>query len=284
MAMPAREAVNDTSPSAACVQLALLRRSSAARRFQLVRSLSRSVIELSRRAARGPSGAGEVRRFISLNYGAALAHEMRLKAEGEKEDFVAAPDLLAALVPVIDLFERLGINYYLGGSVASSSHGVPRTTLDVDLVADIRDEQAAAIVSGLQDEYYVDDVAARRALAHRSSFNLIHLATMLKVDVFIPKQTAHQAEALRRATPHQLEEAAGARLFRLAAAEDVVLTKLEWFRKGGEVSERQWGDILGVIRVQAEALDRDYLSRWAPQLGVYDLLEKALDEADTLSL
>jgi hypothetical protein len=283
MTTPAREAINDTSPEAARVQLGLLRRASAARRFHLVRSLSRTVIELSRRVARGPSGAGRVRHFISINYGAALASELRLKAEGENEDFMTAPDLLAALTPVVDLFEGLGINHYLGGSVASSSHGVPRTTLDVDLVADILDGQVAAIVSGLQEDYYVDDLAVRRALTHRSSFNLIHLATMLKVDVFIPKRTPHQAEALRRAAAHRLEEAAGARFFRLASAEDVVLAKLEWYRKGGEVSERQWGDVLGVIRVQAEALDRDYLSRWAQQLGVGDLLKKALDEADTLS-
>jgi hypothetical protein len=289
MSTPTLEAANDTAPDAARVQLALLSRSSAARRFQLLRSLSRSVIEMSRRALREPVDRGQrALRFVALNYGPELAAGLKRRQEsqtfGKERNPMAAPDLLAALVPVVDLFERLGVSYYLGGSVASSSHGVPRTTLDVDLVADIRDEQVGEVVSSLQDEYYVDDLAVRRALARRSSFNLIHLATMLKVDVFIPKQTPHQAEALRRAVAHRLEESEGTRLFRLASAEDTVLAKLDWYRRGGEVSERQWGDVVGVVRVQAQALDRDYLARWARQLGVADLLERALREADDIKV
>jgi hypothetical protein len=94
-------------------------------------------------------------------------------------------ELRAALDPVADAFEALGISYRVGGSVASSALGVARTTLDIDLVADLRASHVALLVERLQDEYYVDADVIRDAIQRRSSFNVIHLATMVKVDVFV---------------------------------------------------------------------------------------------------
>ncbi|MEM1042498.1 MAG: hypothetical protein AAGI91_07690 [Bacteroidota bacterium] len=188
-----------------------------------------------------------------------------------------APDLLNALRPVIAAFERLGVAYFVGGSVASSAYGLPRTTLDVDLVADLKTVHVEPFVQALEADYYVSASMIGEALAQRSSFNVIHFATMLKLDVFVLGATAYDQEAFRRA--QALHAPAKALPAVLAAAEDVVLHKLLWYRMGDEVSERQWGDVLGVLKVQGEALDATYLRRWAASLGVSDLLARALGEA-----
>jgi hypothetical protein len=187
-------------------------------------------------------------------------------------------DLLAALEPVVAVFDRLGIDYQLGGSVASSVYGMARATMDVDLVAAVAPEHVEPIVAALATDYYVDDGMIREAIAHRSSFNLIHQPTMLKVDVFLPKARAYDRQALARRVRDRLEDSPGAREFYFATAEDVVLAKLEWFDRGGRSSERQWNDILGVLRVQGEAIDVDYLRRWAADLALEELLARALRE------
>lgn len=186
-------------------------------------------------------------------------------------------ELLQALTPVADVLERLGIGYHIGGSVASSTMGVMRTTLDVDLVADIRAGHAEQIARALSDAYYVDADMIEDAVRQQRSFNLIHLGTMFKIDVFVLKSRAFDQTAFTRAHLDTLPE--GSRRFPFASAEDVVLNKLEWFRQGGEVSERQWNDIMGVLRVQSTLLDLEYLHHWAGELGVEDLLVRAVDES-----
>jgi hypothetical protein len=133
-------------------------------------------------------------------------------------------------------------------------------------------------VAHLGDTYYVDEVRVRAAVEARRSFNLIHLSTMFKVDVFVSKRRPFDREALHRAHPESLDDAPEARRFRVATAEDAILAKLEWFRAGGEVSERQWSDVVGVLTMGA-TIDREYLARWATALGLSDLLARALDES-----
>ncbi len=191
-----------------------------------------------------------------------------------------APEIVAALAPVVEALEELGVAYHIGGSVASSFHGIPRLTLDVDIVADLRLEHVLPLVKQLEDEYYIDADAVRDAIRRRSSFNAIHLDTMLKVDVFIPKTRAFDQEELRRTRQEVL--AIGTRPFYMASPEGTILNKLEWYRMGGEVSDRQWNDILGVLKVQGTTLDMAYVQRWAKTLQVTDLLERALVEAGML--
>jgi hypothetical protein len=188
-----------------------------------------------------------------------------------------ADDVGDALAPVTAALDALGVAYYVGGSMASSVHGLPRTSIDVDLVAALREAHVSAFALRLCADYYLDEDRVRDAVRRRRSFNLIHLASMLKIDVFVAKERAFDDEALRRAQPGPLPGASGA-AFRLASPEDILLAKLEWFRAGGETSERQWNDVLGLLRVQGERLDRDYLSRFAAALGVADLLERARGE------
>ncbi|MDQ2715725.1 MAG: hypothetical protein M3Z08_12525 [Chloroflexota bacterium] len=187
------------------------------------------------------------------------------------------PDILAAVTPLIQVFEQLGIPYYIGGSVASSTHGIPRLTLDVDLAADIQTKQVNNLVMLLQSMYYIDGDMIRDAIRHHSSFNIIHLDTMLKIDVFLSKARLFDQETQRRVQQKTL--AGSDRPFYMASPEDVILNKLEWYKMSQGVSDRQWNDILGVLKLKGTTLDFTYLRTWAAHLAVTDLLERAFIEA-----
>ena len=186
--------------------------------------------------------------------------------------------LAAALGPVAAAFETIGVDYYLAGSVASSMFGVARATADLDVVARLRRAHVPQLVERLRDTYYIDEDTAIDAIDRRSMFNVIHEPTMLKVDIYIVA-TEFDESALARHQRESLEpDADDAQEFAVATAEDVVVHKLRWYRDGGEVSDRQWSDILGVLRMQ-RALDHAHMRHWAERLGVADLLERAVSEA-----
>ena len=190
-----------------------------------------------------------------------------------------ATDAVAILTPVVEAFERIGIAYYVGGSVAAVAHGLGRSTLDVDVVADITPAQVQPLADAPRDEFYLDEQAIQDAIRRHASFNLIHLTSPYKVDVFLLKTRPFDAEAARRARRETLDEDDTAQAFNVASPEDLILAKLEWYRLGGGISDRQWTDILAVMKIQAPTLDLAYLRRWAPELAVADLLERALDDA-----
>jgi hypothetical protein len=158
---------------------------------------------------------------------------------------VTTPDILTAIAPVIDAFERLSVPYSVAGSVASSAHGVARSTLDIHLVADLRDQHVRTTSTATPH--------GTRCAGGRP----------------------FDQESFRSRSDAMLEEQAGARGYAMDSPEDTILHKLEWYRAGGEVSERQWNDVIGVVEIQGSALDLDYLRRWAARLGVLDLLERA---------
>lgn len=189
------------------------------------------------------------------------------------------PDILAALDPVVKAFEKIGVSYYLSGSVASSAYGIARATLDVDLVADLSVQHVNSLTEMLKSDYYIDKEMILDAIKRHSSFNLIHLETMLKVDIFIIKDRPYDGVAFQRKRKDTLDEEQGADEFYFASPEDIILNKLEWFQMGGKVSERQWHDVLGIMKVQRELMDKEYLRRWATELGISDLLEQAFRDA-----
>jgi hypothetical protein len=154
-----------------------------------------------------------------------------------------------------------------------------RTTLAVDMVAELEPGHVAPFVAGLADRFYVDEVSVREAVKGRTSFNLFHLETMVKVDVFLPKERPFDRQQLARRIAERVNPDSTDALW-ILTAEDVILAKLDWFRMGGEASERQWRDVLGVMKTQGDRLDVNYLLQWAEQLRARDLLEQALDEAD----
>lgn len=179
---------------------------------------------------------------------------------------------------VTQTLEGLGIPYAVGGSLASSLHGVMRSTLDVDIVADMHFEHIPPLVAALSKEFYADDEMMRDAIEHHSSFNLIHYETAFKVDIFIRKTRAFDQMQLERRKTSVIATDPEQSVY-VVSPEDIILAKLEWYRMGGEVSDRQWRDILGVMKTRAEDLDLDYLRKWAVDLKVSDLLERALNEA-----
>ena len=184
----------------------------------------------------------------------------------------------AALAPVVTVLEALDVVYYIGGSVASMAHSEHRETADVDIVADLRPEHVPPLVNKLADGFYVDEQAIGQAIRRHESFNVFHLNTMYKVDVFPLKPGAYDQVAAARRQRETVATEPALDAF-VASPEDVVLAKLRWFRLGGDVSDRQWRDITGVLKVQVFDLDFDYLQRWALELGVSDLLERALQDA-----
>lgn len=185
------------------------------------------------------------------------------------------PDLLVALAPVLDALVRLGVRHFVGGSIASSAHGIPRASIDADVVAELLPAHAAPLAAALRSAYYVPEQRLEEAIASRASFNLIHLQSMVKVDVFVSRDRPFDRRALDRVRPAPLEGGGG---IPVSSPEDTVLAKLEWFRRGGEVSERQWTDVVGILRAGGN-LDEGYLREGARDIDVTDLLHRALDEA-----
>lgn len=179
---------------------------------------------------------------------------------------------------VIAVLEELQIDYVIGGSLASSAYGSYRATLDSDLVADLGQEDIADLVERLESDFYVSTDAAIDAVRRRSSFNLIHLQTSYKVDIFVSKQRTFDQNQIRRGL-RRILGSDPPRTAIFSSAEDIILAKLEWYRLGDEVSDRQWNDVLGILRVQGDRLDRTYLREMAFDLGIQDLLERAESEA-----
>src|SRR5262245_35757734 len=189
------------------------------------------------------------------------------------------PDAIRVSLIVTRILEEHGVPYLIGGSVARSIHGEPRLTNDIDLVADIREEQISPLVAALESDFYVDDRAIRRAIRERRSFNILYLETMYKVDIFIPRGDEWSHEQMRLREGKHLVDGDDSTVRLISNPETTVLQKLWWFRRGNEVSDQQWRDVLGVLKVKANRLDYDYLKHWAARLAVSDLLEKAFDDA-----
>lgn len=187
-------------------------------------------------------------------------------------------EALAVTRQVIGALEHLGVPYVVGGSIASSIYGKPRATQDVDVIADLRAEHIAPLVAALRVDFYLDEAAIRDAVQRRSTFNVIHLLTFFKVDVFVAKDDAITATELARARPYVPPEAPHA-AFAVASPEDVIVQKLYWYRLGDHVSERQWTDAMNVLFVRGKVLDLQYMHDLAGNLGVDDLLARALRQA-----
>jgi len=186
---------------------------------------------------------------------------------------------LDALLPVLTILDRGEVPYYVGGSVCSSVLGIPRATIDVDVVADLKSRHVSALVEGLKDGYYVDSEMIHDAISRKASFNLIHLATMVKVDVFVLKSGAFDRSAFERRQSLPLGTGQDYLEIPMASPEDIILHKLIWYRMGEMMSDRQWKDLLGVLKVQTDALDLEYLRHWASILELMELLARAFEDA-----
>ena len=173
--------------------------------------------------------------------------------------------------------DALGVRWLVGGSIASSILGVPRATLDIDLVADLRGQHVKALYDALISDYYVDRDTMQWAASTRRSFNAIHHASMIKVDVFCAGNDLLTRGELDRRVFVDLEVGR----IPICSSEDIILQKLVWWREAGG-SERQWRDAIGVVQIRGESLDRDYIDGHARELGLVDLVRRLFDEAGSI--
>lgn len=181
---------------------------------------------------------------------------------------------LQVVAEVASVLDKLGVAYLVGGSLASSMYGIPRSTQDVDIAAALLPSHADAFVHGLEAKFHIDPQMVVRSIQARGSFNFIHRETLYKVDIFVTGNDARDRLELERART-ELIEVGGAKLpLRFGSPEDILLHKLVWYRMGGEVSERQVQDVRGLLEVQGAALDQEYLKRYAAELRVDDLLQQ----------
>jgi hypothetical protein len=185
-------------------------------------------------------------------------------------------EALAIALRVVRILESLGARAWIGGSLASSAFGIPRATQDADIVADLSVEAVPELIARLGGEFYADEERISQGVVKRTSFNVIHLPTMFKVDVFLLQDSPWARRQLERVRTLELPEP-GIHI-PLTSPEDIILHKLLWFREGNRVSDRQWRDGLGVVQVQAGQLDLEYLVATARELELTDLLDELLAE------
>jgi hypothetical protein len=269
--------VSDTQLAARDVLVAALRRQTIARKAQ---TLARAFRDARRLHAAGLRlrlpGADE--RTVLLDW---LTHVTSANLPSDMTP-VADTSNLDVLHAVLAVLRRLHIAHALGGSMASSLHGVPRFTLDADIAAEPFPDRIAALTASFPPPYYLSRQAVEDAHRDASSFNIIHTESGFKVDVFICPDEPFARSAMARRQHVALAEQTPP--VDIQSPEDVILYKLQWFRIGGVTSSQQWTDVLGVMRVQGERLDQSYLDAWAAPLGVADLLARARAEANPGSL
>jgi hypothetical protein len=192
------------------------------------------------------------------------------------------PTPAEALSRILEVFDRLGIRYAMGGSVASSVHGIPRMTMDMDLLVDLPASRITAFAEALKEDFYADPDLIRDAFAHGRAANLIHLGTGWKFDLFPVQDDEYSLVQLARRSKREIRPSAeDAVECAVSSAEDMILRKLEWYRLGGETSERQWADVRGICLATGSLLDTLHLRTWAPRLNVEHLLERLLSEVET---
>jgi len=269
----------DTSPEAEKVLIDLLRKAPAQRKLEMVGQMNETVrtFALCGLKQRYPqSTPKELRNALAdLLLGTELAnHVYSLLIESKECLMLSEP--ISVTLSVVEVLDNLGIPYLIGGSLAGAIYGVARSTIGVDIIADIHLQHAVPLADELDNAFYVSIDAIKDAINNRGSFNIIHLEAMFKVDIFVNKQRPFDKSQFERRIKQVISSEPKCAVY-VASAEDNVLAKLEWYRKGSEVSERQWRDVLETLKIQ-ENIDVNYLRHWANILDVADLMEKALME------
>jgi hypothetical protein len=189
---------------------------------------------------------------------------------------------LEVLQLVTEKLERLDLPYMVAGSFASTIYGEPRYTQDADIVVQLTCLSIDGVTKAFSSDFYIDRGQVERAIQSCSSFNIIHLDSAFKVDLFTVGRGGFEEQALNRRGRKTLDSESQYAPF-VQTPEDTVLAKLLWFQQGGRVSDQQWRDVLGILKVQEGMLDITFLQKWAGELRVADLLEEAFRDAGASS-
>jgi hypothetical protein len=269
----------DTSTAAELVLFSLLRSKNMAERADLMRRANRKCQQYAL--------LGIQHDFPNATKHEIRQHYIRRRGWQERATYITnlnneelmLEDSLWLAVKIAQIFDGFSIPYYVGGSVASSLQGEVRATEDLDLVADLTRSQAEQLIDTMSGEFYISDMAIADALAGRtSSFNVIHQATIEKADIFILRDDAFSYSKMSRRQLYRVGDETDI-AFYLCSAEDIILQKLVWFKMTKGESQKQWRDILGVLKLQGGNLDFNYLWQWADTIGVAETLPQALTEA-----
>ncbi len=277
----------DTHPDAERIMIELIRRSPMSKRFRLVQSLTQSAfwsnIHAWRESHREATGQEEAVHLLSYSYGIALAQRVQAALEKSEHWHMQPIDLIAAMLPVLHAFDELRVPYYLGGSLASSLHGMQQLAQDIDLVVDLGEPTLPSLFELLQQHYLLDEDEIRKTIRVRTSFPLIHLNSLMKVDVVLTKRDAFDASMCQLTTQHRLDNRYPP--FQLASASEMILFKLQRYqrderlRTDGMLNDAEWNDILGMLKVQGSDLDLPLLEAWARALDMTDTWRRALVDA-----
>jgi hypothetical protein len=277
----------DTHPDTERIMIEVVRRAPMSKRFKLVQSLTQSAFWSNicawRESHREASEQEAAVHFLSCSYGIALAQRVQAALE-QREDWHMQPiDLMAVMLPARHAFDELRVPYYLGGSIASSLHGMQRLAQDIDLVVDLGEATLPSLLALLQQHYLLDEDEIRKAVRARMSFPLIHLDSLMKVDVVLSKQDAFDTFMRQLVTPHRVDDHYPP--FRLASASEMILFKLRRYqrdersRTDGMQDDAEWNDILGMLKVQGPDLDMALLAEWVGKPDVMETWQRALVDA-----
>lgn len=275
-----RPLAHDTGADAEHFLIRALRQLTPLARAGRVAGLSRGVRQLCVAGIQDQQPGLDITAFRH-QYGLRCLGENWLEPLATSRNTWTVGDPIVFALKVAAIFEALRIPYFIGGSVASSIFGEPRSTMDLDVVLDLQREQVKDLVQSLQQDFYISEDAIITAIESQTefaSFNAIELETLEKLDAFILPDNPFSLSAMSRRRAVAVADAPGQTLW-VYSPEDIILQKLQWYRLGGQVSTQQWRDILGVIKIQAEALDWTHLRSWAQALNLSNLLELAEQES-----
>ncbi|GHO65109.1 hypothetical protein KSC_040010 [Ktedonobacter sp. SOSP1-52] len=277
----------DTHPDAERVLIDLIRKAPVERRFRLVQSLTQSTLWANIRSWQERYAGNTEReaavRFVSFLYGEALAQHVQAALERQKHWHVQPIDLATVAHSVLRACERIEAPCYLGGSIASSLHGMQQMAQDIDLLAELDEQNLFAFLAPLERDFLFEKSTIREAVRRRVPFSLLHLDSLAKVDIIVPRCTAFDASLSQLVTRYVLDERYPP--FPVASASEMILFKLRRFRlvslvrTDGMRDDAEWNDIVSMIKVQGSNLDVELLAEWARTLDVAETWRQALKDA-----
>jgi hypothetical protein len=277
----------DTQPEAERIMIELIRRSPMSKRFRLVQTLTQSTFWSNMYAwqerHREISEQEATVHVFSCSYGPDLSRRVQAAVERREDWHLQPTELLAVMLFAQRTLEDLRMSYYLGGSIASSLHGMQQLAQDIDLVVDLDEQRLPSLLAVLRQHYLLEEDEIWKAVRVRSSFPLIHLDSLMKVDVVLSKHEAFDTFMRQLISGHTLDERYPP--IQLASATEMILFKVQRYqrdersRTDGMQNDAEWNDILGMLKVQGPDLDLALLAEWAGKLDVRKTWQRALVDA-----